>query len=394
MKDLDFDELDRAVNSLMTDAAKSDDSKPEETEKTLDITPTLSADTPPSFEKLEEATAEVTKTPTPSVEAPKPAAPAAKPVPAPAAPASRPPLAARRGGRFMDVVHPSSDMKKTTTPTHSVSRQGTTIAPAVAASQPPKPAVEAPADVLETPVEKTPEVPQKPVEQPHEPAAPVSEWPDPLEMADFKTDTPTPEKEETASDEPFVVLQPEKEDATKPLTSPFLPDTKVEKRPLGSSAPTPAEEPDRAPSPDAKLEPMTVSDPNAQLPADPVEAVTTELPEEFQDDLVAVEADTSHQEALNAQAAEKTSAMPMPTAAPQEDEKLLPAGPTSIPQQYREEPSTGDKDSGAIYDTDTYHQPLAHPAKKKSGWMWVLWIAIILVLGAGGGAALYFLGIV
>jgi hypothetical protein len=75
-------------------------------------------------------------------------------------------------------------------------------------------------------------------------------------------------------------------------------------------------------------------------------------------------------------------------------EPVVPKGPISIPQQYKEEPSTGDAKNGAIYDTDTYHhQPLAHPKKKKSGWMWVIWIILILIIGAAAGAALYWAGI-
>jgi hypothetical protein len=137
--------------------------------------------------------------------------------------------------------------------------------------------------------------------------------------------------------------------------------------------------------------------------------VTPELPEELKGDLMAIEADTTTHK--NASVSEKpvlkeekksepvatshAEARPVhPSPIAHDDEKLLTAGPTSIPQQYREEPNTGDKDNGGIYDTDSYHQPLAHPAKKKSGWLWVLWIVIILIIGAGGGAALYFFGIV
>jgi hypothetical protein len=135
--------------------------------------------------------------------------------------------------------------------------------------------------------------------------------------------------------------------------------------------------------------------------------VEPQVPEELQDDLMAVEADThmgmpktdeSHPlEATNEPKEEKKLEAPTPPVLLEEqpgrgEEK--PAGPPSIPQQYREEPSSGEKESGAIYDTDTYHQPLTHPAKKKSGWLWVLWIVIILLVGAGGGAALYFFGIV
>ena len=157
------------------------------------------------------------------------------------------------------------------------------------------------------------------------------------------------------------------------------------------------EEPELSASTQEK-EPKTVDDPNDQLPADPTEIEPT-LPEELQGDLMAVEADTTHEqvkqthEAAAEQKPLEKSTTPVPaTGTPSVSESAAPSGPTSIPQQYHEEASTGDQGNGAIYDTDSYHQPLAHPAKKKSGWMWIIWIVLILLLGAGGGAALYFLG--
>jgi hypothetical protein len=426
MKDLDFDELDRAVNSLMTNVPKSETSQPEETEKTLTIASTLGEDATPSFDTLNEATAKVTgSTPSP---APIPAPlPASSPSPT-LTPASRPPLATRRGGRFMDVVHPSSDMKKPTIPTRPVvSRQGATIAPSSTAisNRPlasPTPSPQKQSTVVEV-------EPSTAASQSSVPArgqiAPANDWPDPLEMADFKDDdVSTPQAnvtpEASVSKE---VSQPEKapqieallgageEGESSPLTSPFLSGTKVEKRPLGGSMLDQAEEPDRAPAFGAKLDDTTAStDPDSQLPATPPNEVESELPEELKGDLMAIEADTTtHKNASVPETsplvkeekksepipASRTEARPIrPSLAPHDDEKLLTAGPTSIPQQYREEPNTGDKDNGGIYDTDSYHQPLAHPAKKKSGWLWVLWIVIILIIGAGGGAALYFFGIV
>ena len=70
------------------------------------------------------------------------------------------------------------------------------------------------------------------------------------------------------------------------------------------------------------------------------------------------------------------------------------SGPASIQPQYKEEPSSTKQEHAAIYDTDTYHKPLAHPAKKKSGWLWVLWIILLLALGAGGAAALYYFKVI
>jgi hypothetical protein len=67
----------------------------------------------------------------------------------------------------------------------------------------------------------------------------------------------------------------------------------------------------------------------------------------------------------------------------------VPAGPASITQQYTEQPSANQQ-SGSIYDTENYHQPLAHNAKKRSGAWVILWIFLLVILGAGAGVAFYF----
>lgn len=422
MKDLDFDELDRAVNSLMSNVSDLDTPKPEEAEKekTLEITPSQGGDSPATPPSAPVAPAAPVK---PAEKKPAPATtPAAKPAP------PRSPLAARRPGRFMDVVHPSSSMKSSAPARPAVSRQGVTISPSPAASKPlekpteplrPEPQATKPEPMTD---EAKPDVASRPPEEPeaHSHHAPVSDWPDPLEMADFK-DEPTKEEtpktlESEAPKEMAQKSQSEEEEKPReeptPLTSPFLADAKVEKRPLGGGNTDPADTDDelgRAPAFGAKADTdLALADPNAQLPAAPSD-VEPELPEELQGDLVAIEADTTThrkpeekseahtqteevEKAPDASPKEKTTP-PWVAAAPDE-EKPLPAGPTSIAQQYREEPSTGDQDSGAIYDTDTYHQPLAHPAKKKPSWLWIVWIILILALGAAAGAGLYLLGIV
>jgi hypothetical protein len=373
MKELDFDELDRAVNSLMTNVPNTPPPKKDDEVRTLNIE-----------SSLPDATATPMPSPTVPVPTPTPVesvAPA--PVSEPVTPRTSAPslsVAARRGGRFMDVVHPSSDMKKPTTPP---SRQGVTIEPSqTLTEEAPKEAPAAAASTaatMPTSVTTTSE----------------SEWPDPLDMADFDakdTEKPavdTSEPKETPKEEATPPLK----EPEQPLSTPFLPDAKVEKRPLG--APTPAEEPDRTPvlSPESS-QGSSVNDPDDQLPALPKD-VEPILPAELQDDLMAIEADT------NAGIPKTEEGQPIenlpkqkPIVATVTPEPPVSNGPTSIPQQYREEPSTGDQGNGAIYDTDTYHKPIEHPAKKKSGWMWVIWILIILVVGAGGGAALFFLRVI
>ncbi len=376
MKDLDFDELDRAVSSLMTsvpgDPAPTGDDKPE---KTLTLK---------SSDADVDGVSSVSNTPAPSSTPPSVPAPSQPTPPAstPAQPSTNTPMvrptpavpsvAVRRGGRFMDVVHPSSDMKKPDAPQAPVSRHGATIAPMPSAS------VSAPAEPAR-PTNDTPAAEPTKSASFTEPTAPVSEWPDPLDMANFKDDSPAP------------------------LTTPFLTGTKVEKRPLGGVPDTePAPEPDKS---GIGKEGLTSNDANDQLPVEPAD-IQAPLPEELQGDLVAIESGSAAQRvALPDKQQETPKApeeapvkppMPLPSA-PKKPEPAAPTekpGATSIPQQYREEPSTGEKASGAIYDTADYHQPLAHPGKKKSSWLWVIWIVLILLLGAGAGAALYFFKII
>ncbi|HSW78271.1 MAG TPA: hypothetical protein VLG36_05730 [Candidatus Chromulinivoraceae bacterium] len=419
MKDLDFDELDRAVNSLMTNVPKTATPPGEEKIKTLDITPTLSGDAQPQFDRLTKLAAEAVEgkdTPSSSAIPPlatpnipsRPNAPTIQSAPRPAATAP----AARRAGRFMDVVHPSSDMN-TKKPDMPVSRQGVTIeprnnAPLIQEVSPVKSVTPSSEPVVrkEEPAASNPggsEIPSQSVEA----SAPASDWPDPLDIVPHASLKNDEDEKEKTPEPPIEAPQAEAEDLSPaPLTSPFLPDAKVEKRPLGgisTNTSTPAEEPVapvwEKPEED---EPKTVDDPNAQLPANPSD-VEPLLPEELSNDLMAVEADTTHDSLKEAHDATKDveaepEKMPEPKtekAEPhQEKTEPVSTGPTSIPQQYHEEPSTGDQKNGSIYDTDSYHQPLAHPAKKKSGWLWVLWIVIILVIGAGAGAALYFSNII
>lgn len=410
MKDLDFDELDRAVNSLMTNVPKSEPQADGTPEKTLDIPSTSGDGDELSFDKVTEAAKKVadeapkTDTTERSVVSPTPE-PRASAVAQHASNSVRPTAPApanRRGGRFMDVVHPSADMSKPDSP-KPISRQGLNLEPLNSSSQKIADVVPQKKDAAETAPKAATSVEENTPEE-----KPTSDWPDPLDMM-----TSEPEKKEETPPEPEMPQVEAEPETSAPLTSPFLPDAKVEKRPLGGTATeddAPIEEDAISRAPMADDIKKSVDDPNKQLPANPTE-VEQVLPEELSGDLMAVEADTTHAELKRAHDENQAPISPVtaekPAAAqdfePKEpstkpaaivEEAPVPAGPTSIPQQYKEEPSTGDQDNGSIYDTDTYHQPLAHPAKKKSGWMWVVWIALILAVGAGGGALLYILKLV
>jgi hypothetical protein len=429
MSELDFDELDKAVNTLMGDVPRAEPPKTDDV-KTLNINSTLPDSTRPSLDELNSALSQVngpssqpTLTPTP--------APVATPAPTPAQEpltprATTPPLAQRRGGRFMDVVHPSSDMKNVSKPVLSGPRQGVTIQPTgqpvtseTDDTTPAAPAVETPEP---TPTYAAPAVFDTEPSTSSSPA-PSSEWPDPLDMPGYDagaestspaevepaapvafgapapvTTPEAPVDESDDDDDDLFTIDDEPEEEPQPLTTPFLADAKVEKRPLGSPAiDEPSDELSHAPVLGELVDESTDT-PKAedQLPAEP-EDVGHALPPELQSDLMAVETDgdtTTGAEVAAPEVVEQPTVAPAAEAPVAEPAPVVPTGPTSIPQQYQEEKSTGDQPSGSIYDTDSYHQPLAHPAKTKSGWLWIIWILLLLIVGGGGAVALYFLGII
>lgn len=417
MSDIDFDELDKAVNTLMSDVPKVEPPKTDDI-KTLTINSTLADDSRPSFAALDSTLTTVNK-------------PVSQPTTVPTR-AATPPLAARRGGRFMDVVHPSSDMKTTSAATtRPTSRQGVTIEPS--AVPPQVTAVSDQADAFVTADNETskPEMSSNPdmsanvdslqgVPAEVSRDTPKNDWPDPLEMSGYEPESVAESNDSTTdvvSDESATpsdigtdlasVDELEYEDP-QPLTSPFITDAKVEKRPLGGA---PVEEPGRAPvlgALAAEDESVHATDPADQLPATPGD-VETQLPPELQSDLMAIETDGDTSAAAEStkenrvepsvsQPTTDVAAVPAATVstpdAKSSANSAVASGPTSIPQQYQEAPSTSDEQNGSIYDTASYHQPLAHPAKTKSGWLWVIWILLLLIVGGGGAVALYFIGII
>lgn len=405
MSELDFDELDKAVNTLMSDVPKTEPSKTDDV-KTLSINATLSDTTRPSFEQLDASLSAVNGASTQSVTQ-KPALVTPPP----------PSLATRRSGRFMDVVHPSSNMK--TAPRPMVpSRQGVAIQPdeklltAISADQ---------SDVVKPAVgdegvqNATPEFVAAPTDNSNH------DWPDPLDMPSVEDEAAldivtTPAQEESspevvasneADDDDLFTIDELDEQDSQSLNSPFIADAKVEKRPLGGSpVEDSTEELGRAPVLGALLtDASAATDPNDQLPASPV-SVEPQLPPELQSDLMAIETDggtlatpaeTNDDSQVAAQQPEAQPTTPVIAVAPEAPvatNAAVATGATSIPQQYQEEKSTSDQSNGSIYDTESYHQPLAHPAKTKSGWLWVIWILLLLIAGGGGAVALYFLGII
>lgn len=298
MSDFDFDELDKAVTGALGDPTSSSEPVQEASNSTS--------------QQVEDR---------PSVTNEQRPAPRSAVVPA-----------ANRGGRFMDVVHPSSDMRS---PAPSQSE--------AASSQPQSMGL--------------PRIPKPPTFYAAGASRPAVEY--------------SPAVQDDSSNEPA--------DWSKPLDSPFLPDAKVEKRPLGgtgsdfdlSSLPLALEEETQelleAPEEELLLEATTMPDPIEFAAQQPTKDETpSEEPVEL--------------EPVPSQVASTKPSGP----APEE-----PSTPIAITQQYKEKEST-EQESGAIFDTESYHQPLVKPPKKRSGAWTILWILLLVLLGAGVGVACYF----
>ena len=279
MQDIDFDELDRAVSS---------------------------------------ATGAPVETPAPSDDSVtvKNSAPAASSTPA----------ARRSSGRFMDVVHPSSDMR-----------------PA-------------------TPERSTPRPPEPRVEEPTERS---TDWPDPLDFHGFTGD----ELDDKKDEEPKEAVEPSKAEETEPATpleSPFLSGAKVEKRPLGAfsfDAPEKPAEPEKP-----------AADETEKAPEEP------KLLEPSDEELLEEKTEPKEEEPVESEPVSE------PAPAPEPEE---PTGPTSITQQYKETP-TKEEESGPIYAAEATTLALTHAPKKRSSALIIVWIFALILVGVGAGVAIYF----
>jgi len=369
MQDIDFDEIDRAVNSV-TSASNAAS------------TPVVDTPATPVIQSV--STPVAVSTPNQAISA-----------------HVAPSLAARRSsGRFMDVVHPSSDMRPQAPAAATFHREDVAPRPTEVPERP----VFAPEPVVESTPEPTPE----PVESP---TSSAFHWPDPIDLNNLDDTsatkpfvspvisapepavepTPSPVVEAVATPAPAVEAKPVvnlDDELQSSLESPFLSNTKVEKRPLGAFSFPESDLP--------LLDDFTNEPSNSEKTTDTDASAPTELDE----DILLLEADNEDEfekveDAEVAELPEITAPVdepfvapePTPAPAPIDD---APVGPTSITQQYKEHPSTDDQASGAIYDTATYHQPLAHPAKKGSSLLIIAWIVGLIIVGGGIGAAVYF----
>ena len=298
-----IEELDKAVNGLLNTAAVEKEVSVE-TPVTPEPTPEPPVDVPAS---VSESTPEPVTRPLPTTPIERPAT---------VTPAARRTVAS---GRFMDMVHPSSDMRNKTTP----------VEPAPEPTPAPRPVL-------------------KPIEVPAPEEKPAPELPE--------------------------------------IDSPFLPGTKVEKRPLGGVAPvaeTPlleqlAEEPapqEDAPTPEPEAPAQVTEEPAEEQPQP--EQINYSDEEQVASDIASIE-----HEVLPSEEHTEEEPAPLPPSEP--------SVPASIPQQYEEAPAATPQQSGAIFDTEAYHQPFASAPKTGANlWLILLWVGGLLVLGAAAGVAVY-----
>lgn len=338
MKDLDFDELDQAVSSVLGgDAApvKKDDARPapaDTTKQAVHVSTT-------------------------------PAAPVA---PATSAPAISP--AVKRRGQFLDMVHPSADMtSRSKMPTPAARTKITPVSKDVV----PDPTEKADAPTPAIPVATPPPAPkasepvisEPSVEETNSDAKDVA-WPDPLDVAQSVAQAASddPIKDDTASeeakpeDDPTPVTVPSA--ARDAAATPFVTDAKVDKRPLGAFGT--AEVPAAAEVAEVKAD--IADEQKAPVPTPP----------ELQPDVVSVEAAAEREFTGN-------------DTEPQE--KPATGLSQSIPQQYKTPAETPNLTTHPVFDTKEYHQPLTpvHHQKKSRGWLVVLIIVLLLVVGAALG---------
>ncbi len=372
MKDIDFDELDRAVSSVLnqkkpssdgvTPALDADENKADTVSATTGaattddtVQPLVTSDQPVKTETI----------------IPAPEAPAVDPLEKPEVTETTPtaptsPLAVKRRGKFMDVMHPSHDMAPGTTtaalpaskPKHLLEPVSHDVKPeekdspisAPVESEKPTAAVES---VVNEP-EKQPEATTS--EEPEK--KPNSLYIDPLELGDKSKDAEPEEPAEVNS----VENTPDTMQAT-----PFLTDAKVEKRPLGGFS-----EPEATPITE---ETPKTEDASTEQPADSQVAPSVPLPRELQPDVVEVEAVHDDTQPLTKDDIKQNASA----------ESAAPEKPADTNEKTQRHP---------LFDTSTYHEPTAAKhGGKKSGWvMWVVGFALCLVIGGGVGYFLFTVG--
>lgn len=424
MKDIDFDELDRAVTSALGGASQVPADEPASTA---------------SSDPLPDEPAVDTAAPEPAVDTePEPQTPATSPsisshaVHARIMPSStntrttlqRPsagsvstsepigdtrsterktsPATKRtiphREGRFMDVVRPSQTQKEAQVPTPQSAEATGLPVPSTPTTPAPTPAPAADEPVgtpapQPTNLHLEAAINELLVSEGHAPApaesAPTHTEPPAAPEAPASADTQeaSSPKESAVDDIAAELEQPVDTQAANDSNSPFLPDAKVEKRPLGAAESATAAFGVSGTPPAANVPPATVAPASRHLD-DVAGEAEAPVPAELDKSLLQIESGAATDTSAGV---DDDTVQPNDTPA----KASATAGPTSIARQYKEQPrkASEDDESGAIFDPQTYHHPIEHPAKKSSGWGWVIAIVVIILIAVGAAVAAWLGGI-
>ncbi|HET7630465.1 MAG TPA: hypothetical protein VFK03_03765 [Candidatus Saccharimonadales bacterium] len=414
--DIDFDELDKAVGAVLNTGGQS-----AITNQSTEAAPPKDDQPTPNQLSTPEPTATVKSESAEAKPAPKASQAKSKPT-------STSPALKRSGGRFMDMVHPSADMKKAAAASAPIKHSANKLQPLSADikkdSDQPSAATTAAAPAAQSDYEPAPPaadlaasgfVSMPDDDKAANAASTGTEWPDPLdvdkpEATDAKTDdspATTPAQDTTPAG-----------NVDEPVDGPFLSDQKVEKRPLGAfNTEAEPDEPAAAESEANRESPVQpAADQPANLPPEfqpeAVKAEASEVPEaNLQDDTSPVDNDTSDMSPIEEQPADTAAGSveqklddksPKPVEQTETADKVADKPPVdtinlagqSIAPQYKPEATDNDNQAsaGSVFDTKEYHQPLTPTAgktglKKVTG---VIGLIILLILiGAAIGYAYY-----
>lgn len=339
MSDIDFDELDKAVSSLMGGVGtdKADDAPKQ---KTLTISGTLEPGEDPAYTKLDEVARSIgNETLTTDDE------------------------------RTVDVDE-SSQEAASQSASESADSQSSQLSSPVQAS------VAAPPAAAEPPVVVLP--PSPAVQRPATGRFMDVVHPSSAMRGTAALDTTPPIR----SSSPQVATTGTAQIASDVPLTPFLPDAKVEKRPLGGSGAVPSPF-DDSPTDVSSLAPEPKVEETTSINSEPSQNQT-------KDDLQPVlDASTYDQEgtAESAEIAAVESTEVAPEVAEPKSGSI--ASVESGDTEHLKNPQANQQ--GAIYDVENQPQALAHPTKQKSGWGTVIMIVIIIIIAAAIGAAAYFI---
>lgn len=362
MTDIDFEELDRAVNSLMEKAtapkAPVAAAQPAEGEPAVQTTDTASV--PVSSGGQVPGSSITDGTAPSSAPSPEPSSsdePAFESTTEHAAPT----IIKRPAGRFMDVVHPSSDM------THARSASSLHSSEDVPSSSGLQQRIaqslqDSQQAVVASPSTDTVQVATDGLEA--QPATEAAAAVNVMQPAIAAEPSPALAEEPLAPVEEATPVDSATEVAEPPM-SPFVEGAVVEKRPLGEPVIMPL-----TPEP-ASAAAESVSDWSAAP-----EPAADSWSAERQADVAQTTPPVAPELAPELMALEST---PTDAGGSSDAPSVFPQSTVSVVDQ-----------PAPMYNVETQAQSLEHVEKRPSGWLSVLLILLCILIGAGGGAAAYF----